>query len=194
VVTSAIQSPESFDKTVVEQTSTIVSHKKVEITKVDLETAQRTSIELKNELESIEKAKATLFHSVTPKVPSIKLNSNLSADISWSSVPDAQSYRVYWSNDIGSSINKANSESIDKTWLKHWPHEFPTYYRVTAVRGGLESEPSNLGKAELLSSQGGTRCQICGAKSIGYCTNRNIYVCSSCNYYTSKSGTYWRCP
>ncbi|MCL5037772.1 MAG: fibronectin type III domain-containing protein [Chloroflexi bacterium] len=194
VVNSAIQSPESFDKSVVEQASTIVEHKKVEITKADFKTAQRASIELRNKLARIRNARTNLFHSVAPKDLSIELNSNLSVDISWSSVPDAQSYKIYRSSDRSGSFNKANSETTEGTGIKEWPEEFPTYYRVTAVKGALESKPAKLVKAELLSSQGGTRCQICGSESIGYCHMRDIYVCSSHNIFTSKDGTDWRCP
>ncbi|MCJ7457654.1 MAG: fibronectin type III domain-containing protein [candidate division Zixibacteria bacterium] len=194
VINTTVKSPENVEKVITEETGKIVQQKDVEIPKGALENANRASKQLKNELANIEKARTSLFYSVTPKEPSIKLNSNLSVDITWSSVPEAQSYRVYWSRDISGPIDRANSVSADRTSMEDWPDEFPTYYRVTAVRGRLESKPSKLGKAELLSSQGGTRCQICGDKAAGYCTNRNIYVCSSCNYYTAKSGTYWKCP
>lgn len=191
---SAFQNPENFEKSVAEQASIIVEHKKVEITKTDLKTAQRVTSELKNEFVKIGNARANLFRSVTPKNLSIELNSNMSVDINWSSIPEAQSYRLYWSSNMNGPYNRANSEETYGTSTTQWPDEFPTYYRVTAVKGKLESNASKLGKVELLSSQGGTRCQLCGGRSIGYCHMRGIYVCSTHNIFTSKSGTRWRCP
>ncbi|MBM4055493.1 MAG: hypothetical protein FJ264_12695 [Planctomycetes bacterium] len=135
-----------------------------------------------------------LFKSSTPSRPKSELNSNLSVDVSWNAVPGANAYKVYWSYNSDVITSNSEHENVNNTHLKHWPNEFPVYYRVVAIREKLESKPSGAVTAELLPSKGGTVCQICGRPSIGYCYNRNIYVCRGCNYYTSKSGTYWQCP
>ena len=128
--------------------------------------------------------------------PNIKLNSNLSVDISWSSVPDAQSYRIYWSSNKDSSINRSNSEKTNNMSIERWleANEFPMYYRITAVKGEWESLPSKAQEVALLSDKGGTRCQICGAKAIGYCHMRDIYVCEGHHTFTSSGGQGWICP
>jgi len=191
---TTIKYPKNVDKVITEETRKIVQQKNIEMPKRILGNANRTSKQAKIELATIEKARANLFYSVAPMEPSVRLNSNMSVDISWSSVPESQSYEVYRSHDVNGPFVRANSESTNRTSMKDWPNDFPAYYRVTAVRGGLESKPSKLSKAEPLSSYGGTRCQICGDTAIGLCHNRHIYVCRSHNIYTSKSGTRWRCP
>lgn len=196
LVNSTIQNPESFNKSVVEQASTIVEHQKVEINNADLESAHKANIKLGNELASIKKARENLFHSITPKDISIELNSNLSVDVSWSSVPDALSYRVYWLSDKNGSVNRANSEKTNNRSIKRWldADEFPMYYSIAAVRGDWESRPSAARRVALISDEGGTRCQICGAKSIGYCHMRQIYICEKHHSFTSREGTGWICP
>jgi len=193
IANSTIQNPESFDKSAVTQASTIASQKNIETTKSDLETARRTSIELRSQLTSIEKARTSLFRSISPQL-SVELNTNLSVDISWSSVPDADSYRIYRSNNRIGSFNKGNSETTKSTSIREWPKVFPTRYRVTAIKGAIESKVSKSGKVELLTSKGGTACQLCGSKSIGYCHLRRIHVCSGHNVFTQRTGGRIRCP
>lgn len=191
---TTIKNPENIETIITNETKKIVQQKNVEIPKGILENAIRTSKQSKIERTKIEKARENLFYSVAPREPSVRLNSNMSVDISWSSVPESQSYKVYRAHKVNGPFVRASSASKKTTSMKDWPNDFPAYYRVTAVRGELESKPSKLSKVEPLSSYGGSRCQICGATSIGYCHNRHIHVCSSHNIYTSKSGTRWRCP
>ncbi len=135
-----------------------------------------------------------IFRSMSPSNTKYQINSNLSINVNWGAVQGAESYRVYWSNNRNNFNKKEKYESTNGTSFKHWPDRYPIYYRIVATRGDVMSKPSKVIKASLLSSKGGSACQICGASSIGYCHNRSIYVCSKHNYYTSKGGTYWRCP
>ena len=197
VTNATISNPENLGKVIEEESDKIVQQKNIEIPKEILKNATRVSKQINTELGDIKKSKDILFNSIIPKKPNVTLNSNLSVDISWASVPEAQSYRLYWSSNKNSAlIDVVNSEKTNNTAIKRWlkVDEFPVYYRITAIKGNGESLPSKASEVALLSDEGGTRCQVCGKKAIGYCHNRNIYVCSSCNYYTSESGTYWRCP
>lgn len=136
-----------------------------------------------------------LFMKIIPEKLTCELNSNLSVVIRWSSVTGAQKYMIYHSKNKNQIISKNNKPefALDQ-FIISWPDEFPMYYIIIAVKGNIESKPSNYCQVDLLSSQNGTKCQICGEKALGYCHNRGIYVCSSHNTYTSKEGTNWRCP
>jgi hypothetical protein len=90
-----------------------------------------------------------LFISTTPNEPSVRLNSNLSVDIRWSSVAGAESYRVYWSDQADGVMNKGSSVEAHDTSIQQWPNRFPVYYHVVGVRGELESMPSKPGRAAL---------------------------------------------
>jgi hypothetical protein len=136
-----------------------------------------------------------LFREVIPEKPTCELNSNLSVDISWPSVTGAQHYLIYYSNYKNALLSKINKpDTTTNEFMSYWPDEFPVYYIITAVRGNVVSRPSDYCKVDLLSSQNGTKCQICGENAIGYCHNRSIYVCAVHNTYTSREGTNWRCP
>jgi hypothetical protein len=130
----------------------------------------------------------------SPKEINVKLFPNLSVELNWESVPEAKSYRVYWSTTRTDSLIKKNSLKTSDTSIKIWPEKFPKYYRITSIDGNYESEPSKPHRIYLLSDEGGTKCQICGKKAIGYCAMRHIYVCIDHQIFTSRDGTKWVCP
>lgn len=194
VINSIVQTPKSYEQLVKEQSSEIVNQKNIEINNATLQKIYQASGQLQKEFKNVNEIRASLFKSIAPSEPQVKLNSNLSVDISWTSVPDAKSYRVYWTNYREGSLNRSKSEATTSTSLEHWPSDFPTYYRVAAVKDELESRPSRPREVMPLSSQGGRRCQICGGTSIGWCHIRRIYVCYEHNIFTQRSGGRMRCP
>jgi len=142
----------------------------------------------------VEQEIARLFTQVTPAPPACTLNSNLSVSLNWDEVAGAEAYKVYWSRGSSGTRGAASMKTSATSIEEHWPGRLPVYYRVVAIRGSATSKPSKPCRAAVLSSQGGRRCQICGAASAGYCHQRDIYVCSEDSYYTSREGTSWRCP
>ena len=141
-----------------------------------------------------------LMESIVPAKPEWSINSDLSVPIDWPDLSMAHSYVVYWSSRKFVDKETAIPIASPQSYMSHRPENqygsaaFPAYYRVAAVRDSFESKLSDLSQANLLSSQGGKKCQICGAESVGRCHLRDIYVCSNHSYFTDKSGTYWRCP
>lgn len=136
-----------------------------------------------------------VFISTTPKKPSATIKSNLSVDIAIEPVTGADSYKIYWTRSLNERIKE--SQSLNPTAQKyaiHWPDGFPVYYYVVALKDGAKSKISSPFIANLKSSIKGKTCQLCGDTSIGYCSDRRIYVCKSHNVYTKRSGSRVRCP
>ena len=152
---------------------------------------------------SASKAKANiqkLWTDVTPKAPTCNINSNMTVGLEWPAVPGAQSYIVYWSQQKNFSKDKKNSAPCQRTSMDHklrvgqYAAKLPMYYKISAVREGIETNLSDSCYASLLPHKGGKYCQICGSKSVGFCHLRGIYVCSGHDTFTSDNGTNWRCP
>jgi hypothetical protein len=150
-----------------------------------------------------EKAKAAsqqLWAASKPAKPDCPLTSELRVDVSWEPMQQAQSYVLYWSSSSSNQRNRKSAEATTGTAFTHtsrvgeYGARLPMFYRVAAVRNGAESGLSDACVARLLSDNDGTRCQICGQKSIGYCHLREIYVCENHNTFTADSGTNWQCP
>ncbi len=140
-----------------------------------------------------------IWASLKPNSPIIEIKSDMSLSLSWDSFSNADSYIVYWSGQKDFVKTSKNSESVNYTSFSRsnantYGDRLNLYYRITAMKDGNESAPSEPIYAKLLSSNGGTRCQICGASSVGYCHLRDIHVCSSHNNFYTNSGTYMRCP
>lgn len=143
------------------------------------------------------------WESVVPEKPQCELQSNLTVNLSWQEVSGADSYVIYWSQqrnfDNKFDKKKASSTTTRSTFFNHKEREaenrnkLPMYYRVAAIKGGVESRPSEACLAQLLPS-GERVCQICGNESVGWCHLREIYVCRRHNDFTDDRGSRWRCP
>jgi hypothetical protein len=140
------------------------------------------------------------WESVVPEKPSCQLQSNLTVNLSWAAVSGADSYVIYWSQQRNFDKKKASSTTTRSTFFNHKERQaenrnkLPMYYRVAAIKGGVESQPSEACLAQLLPSSGGKVCQICGNESVGWCHLREIYVCRRHNDFTDDRGSRWRCP
>ena len=140
------------------------------------------------------------WESVVPEKPGCELQSNLSTDLRWKAVPGADEYLVYWSQQRDFEKKKANSRSTRSTFMNHVERQgtygarLPMYYRVTALKDGVESKLSDACLVQILSSNGGRVCQLCGNEAIGYCSKRGVHVCSGHNAFTDDHGSRWRCP
>lgn len=150
-----------------------------------------------------EKAKAAvgkLWTSLRPAMLECVLTSELSVDVSWQPTQGADSYVLYWSPTPSFRKDKKRSEAVESTGFTHtarvgeYGAQLPMYYRVAAVKNGMESALSDASVAKLLPDNDGTRCQICGGKAIGYCHLREIHVCDAHNAFTADDGTNWQCP
>jgi hypothetical protein len=149
-------------------------------------------------------SKAKGWPSTKPETPVCSLTSELKSEIRWKSMKGAQSYVLYWSTDSSFETEpvkaKANKLTLKRLSAEHvvrigeYGARLPVYYRIAGVKSGVESELSDTCVVRLLSSQNGTRCQICGEKAVGHCHLRDIYVCSGHTVFTSDSGSRWRCP
>lgn len=151
-------------------------------------------------VERAREAVRKIWVSTKPTKPDCPLTSELTVDVSWQPVPGAESYVLYWSGSSNFAKTRKQSEATTGTFFNHTAREgeygaqLPMYYRVAAVKAGGETALSGTCVARLLSDRDGTRCQICGEESVGYCHLREIYVCSTHNTFTSDSGTAWQCP
>jgi len=140
------------------------------------------------------------WESVVPEKPGCELQSNLSTDMRWKAVPGANEYLVYWSQQPNFEKKKADSRSTRSTFMNHKERQgqygarLPMYYRIAALKGGAESKLSDACLVDLLESNGGRVCQICGNGAIGYCSKRQIHVCSGHRVFTDDHGSSWRCP
>jgi hypothetical protein len=150
--------------------------------------------------EKAKAAAAKLWAASRPPKPECTLTSDMKVDVSWQPMQQAQSYSLYWSGSNSPQRNRKTSKTTSGTAFTHtarvgeYGARLPMFYRVAAVRNGAESGLSDACVARLLSDHDGTRCQICGQKSVGYCHLREIYVCDNHNTFTSDNGTNWRCP
>jgi hypothetical protein len=146
------------------------------------------------------RALARLWAGTVLATPDCRLTSNLSVELSWSSIEGADGYEVQWSQRKDFPATATASERVTSTDLIHrtrrgaYGAKLPMYYRVVAIGGGGASPPSEPCRVKLLPSEGGKRCQICGAPSIGYCHLRAIHVCAGHNIFRDDRGTNWRCP
>jgi hypothetical protein len=136
-----------------------------------------------------------------PKPPSCELQSNLTVDLSWATVPGADSYVVYWSQQRNFDKKKTSSTTSRAAFFNHKERQtenrnkLPMYYRIAAVKDRVESQPSEACLAQLFSSNGGKVCQIDGKEpSVGMCHLRNAHVCSGHNVFTADQGGRYRCP
>jgi hypothetical protein len=136
-----------------------------------------------------------VFSSTIPRKPSATINSNLSVAITISTLAGADSYKLYWTKSLKERISESQSLIPNSSnYSLHWPDDFPVYYYVVALKDGVKSKISSPFTANLKSSNNGKKCQLCGETSIGYCSDRRIYVCKSHNVYTKRSGGRVRCP
>jgi len=132
--------------------------------------------------------------------PTCTLASNLAVDLSWSRVPGAQSYVVDWSPSPRFRKETTQWTLALSTWKKLGERagspdaKLPMYYRISAIRHGVRTLPSEPCLARLLPSKHGTACQICGEKAIGYCHLRRTFVCRAHATFTDEHGQRWRCP
>lgn len=139
------------------------------------------------------------WESVVPEKPSCQLQSNLTVDLSWQAVSGADSYVIYWSQQRNFDKKKASSTTTRSTYFNHKERQaenrnkLPMFYRIAAVKGGVESQTSETCLAQLLPSSGRV-CQICGNESVGWCHLREIYVCQGHNDFRDDRGSRWRCP
>lgn len=149
------------------------------------------------------KAKAnikTLWAAVTPKIPTCGIDTNLTVDLSWPAQSGAQSYIVYWSQQKNFTKNKKDSVTSGQLSMNHklrvgeYGAKLPMFYKIAAVKDGIESKLSDACYAHLLPDKGGKFCQLCGAKAVGHCHLRDIYVCAQHSTFTSDTGTNWQCP
>lgn len=194
LATSAVRDPHHYSSSSTVEASAVANNTEPLITREDLLLVDQASDRLKTELATVKGARETLFRSVVPKDVASEIRSNLSVQVNWTAVPGAQSYRVYWLQGSRGSLDRANSETTEGTSLDNWPDGFPVHYRVTAIRDNWESDPSTPHKVALRSHEGGTKCQICGSPSIGYCSMRQIYVCDGHHTFTARGGGGWVCP
>lgn len=191
---SIMKNSDQVNQLIVEQASSIVKSEEIKITETDMANIDRESKVLNNEIKKVINARENLFESVIPKDIRTTLNPNLSVDIIWSPLPEATSYRIYWSNKETGPFTINNSIVTNSTSFEHWPDEFPAYYRIASVKNHNESKSSKISEIALYSNGGGSICEICGSKAIGYCHLRGIYVCNDHNVFTQKSGGRIRCP
>ena len=194
VIKSSLKNPKNMKKEIIDYATDITLQKDIDIIAKDIEFAQRVTDKTNKELRYVKSLRKTIFESVSPKQVNGNINSNLSVDLDWSSVPESESYRIYWSSSEYGYLDRSNSEKTNNTSLEVWPEEFPKYYRITAIKGNWESRPSKAHKIFLLSDEGGSKCQICGNPSIGRCHLRHIYVCNEHNVFTQRTGGRIRCP
>jgi len=192
MVISIIKQPEITSQLVSDKSSEIIEG--IKITNIDLDLVEKSVQIQKGKLSNIKNFRENLFNSVSPTDLNIDINTNLSVDARWKNVPEAQSYRIYWSYNDGDSFSKTNSELTKDASVQLWPDQFPTYYKVTAIKGNWESKPSVTKTIQLYSDNRGTKCQICNGEAIGYCHMRHIYVCNNHNTFTSRGGKGWICP
>lgn len=150
-------------------------------------------------LEEAKNSIKTIWITIKPFQPSVRLKPDLSFELFWVSVPDADSYKVYWSGQKDFTKNSKNSKSTDYLSLEmdnksNYGDRLNMYYKISAVKDGYESLLSEVVFAKLLPSKSGKNCQICGASSIGYCHLRDIYVCSDDQKFYTTDGSYMQCP
>jgi hypothetical protein len=167
--------------------------KNIEIKKND--SAFKKSFELAKIEEvmhaKIKNIRGNIYNEISPKKIESVINSNLSMDIKWERVPDVSSYKIY---SVRNGRNILESiRSAEETNITVWPENYPATYFIKAVINDFESKPMII-KESLMDSKSGARCQICGAKSIGYCHMREIYVCEKHNNFITKEGQSWICP
>ena len=143
----------------------------------------------------------SLWATITIERPRCEILSDLSVRVTWPEVPGAKSYVVNWSTDSSSHSGHAHSEThTEERQFEHkldksdYGEQLTIYYRIAAIRDEGISKLSEVGQAQLLDDNNGTRCQICGKPAKGFCTMRRIYVCDDHNTFTDRSGTHWRCP
>jgi hypothetical protein len=141
-----------------------------------------------------------LWTEVVPNAPDWRLRADMTVDVSWSGTEGADSYRLEWSPKEKFPKAGLGSEEVRGRSFNHkarrgaYGAKLPMYYRVVATLDGVSSKPSEPRLAKLLPSHGGKDCQICGARSVGFCHLRQIYVCSSHDTFTDDRGTNWQCP
>jgi hypothetical protein len=146
------------------------------------------------------RALTTAWADAVPEAPKCRLASNLSVELSWPAVEGADGYEIQWSARKGFPSTGTGSQRAPGTFLNHkarrgaYGAKLPMYYRIIASGAGGASRPSEPCVVRLLPSEGGKKCQICGAPSVGYCHLRQIHVCAWHNTFVDDRGTNWRCP
>jgi len=122
---------------------------------------------------------------VAPTRVTVKAVSSSEIQIQWNPVQDADYYYVYYSNDNinytyfkntdGSKRKQIWSNSDHSASLSKIPSNLTIYFKITAVKNGVESEVSNIVSATTL-----------GSTTIFFPQLSDVPMPTNANYYTSS--------
>jgi hypothetical protein len=134
----------------------------------------------------------------TTHPPSCTVAGNLEAvHVGWRRLQGATAYKLFFSRDPRFADANPTYKLFDTRSPIDYVHrvpirEGPMYYYVVAQVDGREVT-TQMCVAQLLP-MGVGKCQLCGAKAVGYCEMRRIDVCDADRYFTDLNGKNWQCP